>query len=101
MGSPSGHRAGFHAGRHSNNRRASCCARGGRVPVRCIRTGSGTSPHRSTPAVTRACSVRFRSGDLGSGGVGRNTMIAETVECAYCGQPKSDRVRKCPHCGNG
>ncbi|WP_433394143.1 zinc ribbon domain-containing protein [Micromonospora sp. KLBMP9576] len=28
-------------------------------------------------------------------------MIAETVECAYCGQPKSDRVNKCPHCGNG
>ncbi|MFI7436180.1 zinc ribbon domain-containing protein [Micromonospora haikouensis] len=28
-------------------------------------------------------------------------MVSETVECAYCGQPKSDRVRKCPHCGNG
>ncbi|WP_431973769.1 zinc ribbon domain-containing protein [Micromonospora haikouensis] len=52
-------------------------------------------------AAPQAGSVRCRSGDLGSCGVGRNTMISETVECAYCGQPKSDRVRKCPHCGNG
>ncbi|MEU8046536.1 zinc ribbon domain-containing protein [Micromonospora echinofusca] len=52
-------------------------------------------------AASRARSVRCRSGYPGPVSVDRSTMIAETVECAYCGQPKSDRVRKCPHCGNG
>lgn len=27
--------------------------------------------------------------------------MADSVECAYCGQKKSERVKKCPHCGNG